>query len=139
MREIKFRAWDKGNNVMLYNHPDKDKITFYVGGIWIKLVDPYYPNLLYSEPILIENLEIMQYTGLKDKNGKEAYHKDIAGYKDDAGIFQTGILGWNDFAAGFYLCAIDGDDEGNQNGDMDRDFEVIGNVFENPELIEETK
>lgn len=80
----------------------------------------------------------MQFTGLKDKNGKEMFHLDICRYKDDSGTWQTGIIkdkGWLEF----YIEAIGGDDEGNQDQqlhpDYQKDYEVIGNIYKNPELI----
>ena len=77
-----------------------------------------------------------QYTGRNDKNGTESYHGDICSYKDDSGTAQKGIIRWSLCQTKFYFEAIGGDDEGNQDGDLDREFEVIGNIHDNPELLE---
>ena len=77
-----------------------------------------------------------QQTGRKDKNGKEGYHEDICLYKDDSNTLQKGVIEWRDQGAAYYFEAVDGADEGNQDGDLDREFEIIGNVHEKQELLE---
>lgn len=78
----------------------------------------------------------MQYTGLKDKNGVGDYHKDICSYIDDSGTMRIGIIEWE--CGAWWLIAIGGDDEGNQNIMLAHaDGHVnIGNIYENPELCE---
>lgn len=80
-------------------------------------------------------IKLLQYTELKDKNGKEDYHKDICKYYDDAGNEQIGIIEWVD--GGWWLIAINGDEEGNQNVLLAHaKHENLGNLYENPELLE---
>ena len=66
MREIKFRAWDKSDNVWL----EEDQFVIYPQGIF----DAW---LGQDEPLEMDEVILMQYTGLKDKNGKEIYEGDI--------------------------------------------------------------
>lgn len=114
MREIKFRAWDRERNTMLYE-PNGD-----IEPTWIlhnNLYNPFCPDY-----------ELMQYTGLKDKNGIEIYEGDIVkwthpSFKENKVEYK--ILNISDIRSSNKL-EIDA-----QNGWL----EVIGNVHENPELI----
>ena len=77
--------------------------------------------------------ELMQYTGLKDKNGKEIYEGDIVqGRIKDEGIDVKGIVVYCE--CGYYFIK-DKDDE--VEICIISDLEVIGNIYENPELLEE--
>lgn len=73
---------------------------------------------------------LMQYTGLKDKNGKEIYESDILREKIGGKVFKYAVI-WNE------ECAAFGDDDGQHfNDDIDaKKVEVIGNIYENPELL----
>jgi len=123
MREIKFRAWDKENKRMT---PSFSLTTFSYAVFGV--VD----HQLY-------NYNIMQFTGLLDKNGKEIYEFDLLQFdwfyigdsKEKGGI---GIVKYED--DGFGLYRKDGDYIGTifdmikNNGAI-----VIGNIFENPDLL----
>jgi hypothetical protein len=77
---------------------------------------------------LLERFVVMQYTGLRDKNHKEIYEGDIIKSKLD----NIGKVIWKDSMAAFYIIFKQGNDllEG-----WNRDGEVIGNIYENPELL----
>ncbi len=80
-----------------------------------------------------EDVILMQSTGLKDKNGKEIFEGDILGtkdgllngiieYREDLGMFVNSLIRYNNFER---LCNVASDRE------------VIGNIYENPELLED--
>ena len=110
MREIKFRVWNKSEKRMLNNptiHLRTDR-DFYVYGDFKPLEEQ------------IGTYELMQFTGLKDKNGKEIYEGDIVtSYNKNRCVVE-----WLDGAGGFLFEQCDAEIN-----------EVIGNIYENPELL----
>jgi uncharacterized phage protein (TIGR01671 family) len=71
----------------------------------------------------------MQYTGLKDKNGKEIYEGDIVSFVyDHTGSVWTMAVDWDEKNAMFIL-------KGNSVSLSEFDGEVIGNIYENPDLL----
>lgn len=129
MREIKFRAWDKKDKCWA------DIEDFHIcldGTLYNARTDDYYPNSNDSR----DRFELMQYTGLKDKNDKEIYEGDmlkdtyiIEGKQEiDIGVieFTSGCtcLKYNDSEQEYYPVY-----RGLAN------YEVIGNIYENPELL----
>lgn len=131
MREIKFRAWD-GDNMYYWNstnHPYTEEID---GTPYKKLF--YLPmSFLVGDS---NDMEWMQYTGLKDKNGKEIYEGDVVGSEsaDNYKVY------WNELTAGFWIKS-DYDDAIYISRWKSKDFddritlEIIGNIYENPELL----
>ena len=139
MREIKFRAWNKVEKQMilvveLHNYnPRIDDAEYYVEGI-IGESDERY-KLSFRR-----NMELMQYTGLKDKNGKEIYEGDIVKInhpQDVTGDFTNsiGVVFWWDIEGGWYHT----NNKGRPPKRMWEYVKVIGNKYENPELLEENK
>lgn len=119
VREIEFRAWDKEVKEMDYNPS--------VIEIW--------QNKPINEQFRLESEEKlvwMQYTGLKDKNGKKIFEKDIATCQ----FFDKKITGLIEFIE--FMWAVN--DRKNQRLyqlNEVSNIEVIGNIHENPELLEE--
>ncbi len=129
MREIKFRAWDKQFKKM---SPVKELNLS--NGVCIIFNDPNPGRFLGS-------FEIMQYTGLLDKNGKEIYEGDILLYEGDSckhcgkpiyGEHKPYRVEWCDY----------GWDAINKENSISptcwqKEIKIIGNVHENPELLTE--
>lgn len=80
---------------------------------------------------------ICQCTGLKDKNGKLIWENDIVNCLTEE---CCGCIGWNESEAGFYFNVLleDGRFEEEYIYDYQDGIEVIGNIFDNPELIKES-
>lgn len=112
MRELKFRAWLRGADVM-YRHEDLSAYTF----------------LLFTEK---SNFEIMQYTGLKDKNGKEIYEGDIVE------MGEMGRVWWRRGTVEMRQGCWCGRINHWQTPILSKTVnEVIGNIKENEELLNE--
>lgn len=82
-----------------------------------------------------EDFVLMQYTGLKDKNGKEIYEGDVLSPYEYSPIKNPTIVQYDDDLAGFYPFipnVADGIDYSVNNNRI----EIIGNIYENPELLE---
>lgn len=105
MREIKFRAWHK--NAQEFTELDFDVFDYCFG--WI---------VQHDGSINPNDFVFMQYTGLKDKNGKEIYEGDVLDNKE--AVF---------FRAGCFMTSIAALALSNNHR------EVIGNIYENPELL----
>jgi uncharacterized phage protein (TIGR01671 family) len=126
-REIKFRAWHKLERKMYkVNQIEFDDFGFIskVGWFSDKLGRPLFCQTC-SE--VRREVELMQYTGLKDKNGKEIYEGDIVECGDwvpDAHCLNTweNVVKWDIDTASF--VGVDGEEN-----------RVIGNIYENPELL----
>lgn len=78
---------------------------------------------------------ICQCTGLRDKNGKLIWENDIVNCLTEE---CCGYIGWNESEAGFYFNVLleDGRFEEEHIYDYQDGIEVIGNIFDNPELLE---
>lgn len=132
MRTIKFRAWDTTAKAMILDY----KIGF-LEGTYSYSINDEFTN---------EEYVFMQYTGLKDQNGKEIYEGDILvpTNKEMRSIVKFGeaTVG-DDFHeqtfVGWYLenknGAVDELNDFEVNSEY-RKMEVIGNIHENPELLQ---
>ena len=114
MREIKFRIWNCHGQVM-HQWPELVK------GDKIHLLDKQQPTY-----------KVMQYTGLKDKNGLEIYEGDILHHQIQGN--RKVIYPMSDNFAGFGLESTEG--KKNTLQDSSYLYEVVGNIHQNPELLE---
>ena len=127
---IKFRAWDKLNNEMSV----VEQINFYRGE---------FESIGYGVSSLREadKIELMQSTGLKDKNGKEIFEGDILAVEADDGVIILKVS-WDDEHALFVIKTKKFNEEAalaELVDDNSYPFEVIGNIYENHELLEDSK
>ena len=126
MREIKFRAWHKGK-----------KIMGEVLGIDILHKEIFFSNEDADCYEHTDFKELMQYTGLKDKNEKEIYEGDILKLRDNHGIQ---LVKYHDKWSAFIVESQKDTSVGVLGLYFDKeDFEIIGNAYENPELLGENK
>ena len=134
MRKIKFRAWSKHDKQMMYRgvYDINWYATEYNDENGCHCLRPIKSDDRHS-------LELMQYTGLKDKNGKEIYEKDII---NDTKFDEKAEILFKDGGFGFKLIpekehydfiAFSGHSYLKQ---ILETFEIIGNIHENPELYE---
>ena len=116
MRQLKFRAWDDKGMVMQYV-----SLNTLLEGFADDC--PFVPN--DESPGIADWQPIMQYTGLKDKNGVEIYEGDIIKELHQGG--EIGVIEWVDH--GFWFMKGTGPC-------MPYEREVIGNIYENKELLD---
>jgi len=128
MREIKFRAWDREEKKMYCPDKDGDSMELYH---WDKVSTQGKPfetgDTIGLELALSGGYEMMQYTGLKDKNGKEIYEGDILRYHSPGG--KKGAFD-GELSVADWEMLVGGRLDENQNY-----YGVIGNIYQNPELI----
>lgn len=130
MREIKFRAYHKERKEIfeIASIDFEEKKAALSNGI-IKLLN-----------VDFKQFELLQYTGLKDENGKEIYEGDIVLIKlDETSTWYKTVI---KFKEGVFIASlVDGEDYIYifNRGFDNNDFEVIGNIYENKNLLEENK
>ena len=124
----RFRAWDSAKKEMF-------KDTFAITESGQVVVVEQSSVFVSPDYVFVDNLVIMQSTGLKDKNGKEIFEKDILDYNG-----RKVIVKWHESYASFIYEFVD--ELQNRTTEWQPlylsyyKFEIIGNSLENPELLE---
>lgn len=140
MRELKFRAWNNDIKVMDYGNGELcgyNEFDLSPTATVNDIINQNYPEL-----------EWMQYTGIKDKNGKEIYEGDILyGGEDYYKMYGNVVVGIGDCYTydeeneltitcyGVYIKLKDGSKVNMTQEEMNL-FEVIENIYENQELLD---
>lgn len=123
----KFRAWLKNDKEII----DVDEIHWFGGEL--DIIGDYITFVRKADEI-----ELMQSTGLKDKNGKEIFEGDIVDYKG-----RKAVIKWHGSYASFIYRFVD--ELNKRSAEWYQLYlaylkcEVIGNIYENPELLEDCK
>ena len=112
-REIKFRSWS-------------GKRFYFWGFINEEFISP-----IYKDDVIVK--KVQQYTGLKDKNGKEIYEGDLVSYMD---YEQPLIVHFCEDGCCQFRAKLKGYGNTEQ---LSSEMEIIGNIYENPELLELNK
>ena len=120
MRPIKFRAWNDIEKIMID---------------W---------NTLQASPVLFMNIlkgrvkhhQLMQFTGLQDKNGVDIYEGELISLHDNQRGF-TKVVFKNAYIGGWLL--VRNNNACSLGARRQEDLEVVGNIPQNPELLEELK
>lgn len=143
MREIKYRAYIKNKNPRVPKETNKmvEVKSLHLGS---KKAIIGYSGGNYS--IKFDEIELMQYTGLHDKNGKEIFEADIVKVKLYKGEEEKYFVGKVEYFGSNFIVDADNDSDYHVY-DLDgfgidyrynlEDCEVIGNIYDNPELLEE--
>jgi len=125
----RFRVWDKTCKTM-YEVDDIMSIDFGKSEISVKTL--FFERTNYYK---FDDLVLMQSTGLRDKNGKEIFEGDIVDYKG-----KKAVVKWHGSYASFVYMFVDESRDRNQEWDplylSYFHFEVVGNKFETPALLE---
>lgn len=141
MRTIKFRAWNISFGM-------KEVSGWIYETLYIK-----NDGGLGYEPMTRDKWEVMQFTGLRDKNGKEIYEGDQIRYWEDQDVEQDEegndyvpencvyemVVEWNENNSGYFFDEPMGFDYYPPLGSSDVTIEVVGNIYEDSHLLAEKK
>jgi uncharacterized phage protein (TIGR01671 family) len=125
MRDIKFRAWDSRKKIMVELTLLGLQYRFY-DDLTVYGVDLENGNVAKAKE---NKVPVMQYIGLKDKNGKQIFENDLVEYNEN--LYQ---VEWDEETASFLLQGVIIAELESFPID-EEDLLIIGNIYENPELI----
>jgi uncharacterized phage protein (TIGR01671 family) len=140
MREFKFRAWDEQNKIMHYDfqfiksgNEGNDWIIFTSDKQFLS--DSHHP---FQNPYFQQQFKIMEWTGTKDKNDKYIYEGDVISIDEHwSGDYRIPKRNYIvELHSPEYSCKAIGVNEWEELDWNNKYIEVVGNIFENPELLE---
>lgn len=139
-RIFKFRAWLKPSKQMAR----VTGIDFEHSGTF-RVLTPDSQIIWFGQVNI--SAVLMQFTGLLDKNGKEIYEGDVIKVTGEFAIDDSGIIKWSQQEDDYtYHCGfmVDWQEEVKRRSHLSfwanhREIEIIGNIYENPELLEGAK
>ena len=130
MEAPKFRAYDGGSLNRMYQ---PDEVMVGGGNIWI--IDE---DSVAGDWIVNNDLHLMQSTGLKDKNGKEIFEGDVVRQvRTQPTTEKETITGVVTMIEGTWLIMNDCEQLASKLWSETDENEIIGNIYENPELLED--
>jgi hypothetical protein len=134
MRVIKFRAWDFENKVM--NFPTIEFNPKYVMQLNCSYMGEFNGKKYDSVKMIL-----MQYTGLKDKNGKEIYEGDVIAIETVRGTIPAWVMDWHSGYGAWRLRDIGKSKASCSPVGLNfwKTHEVIGNIHEHPNLLTSTE
>lgn len=154
-RDIKFRAWNKSYSYMINFDNCKNGIEYRCGELTVSTGWDSYDNPTYEGDD--SHIEVMQYTGLKDKNGVEIYEGDIVSMHQflfdwsEVKKVISGVIGWDEYGLTLKQIRNEFIEEyygyGEGEGELPLDsfyglhedsWTVLGNIHENPELLNDS-
>ena len=150
MRKIKFRAWEKSvrgldARGMMWQSDEtfKDYVVGFDGSVYEKFMDNFAGQSFDNYRDVSDNFVLMQYTGLKDKNGREIYEGDILSFlhlvdpttkrRKKVCASVTWAAKFAEYDLRFTPISFTG------FADKAEESEVIGNIYEDPELLREVE
>jgi len=137
-REIKFRAWDRNDKRFV---DETDPMRVIISLIWTEASSEFSVREW-------DNLTIEQFTGLHDKNGKEIYENDVVkgkicaknswdGYINKEALKDIRVVQFKESKWSLIQPEMKRETQGIKLSERTQNrFEVIGNIHENPELLE---
>ena len=132
MREIKFKAWESYFEEML-----KVKAIIFDPKTLLPKEEKMEPYILdeHNDIHYLSDIELIQYTNINDYEGKEIYEGDILKCKLSTGKYENYLVVWDKEGACF--DALNSDKSNFISPSIWHEFEIIGNIYENPELLGE--
>lgn len=140
MSRFKYRIWDKENSKWFeptyraYEGHVEELAMLPSGDLVMRTLNHQYENVNTHQSMFPDRFDIVWSTGLKDRNGKEIYEGDILQHISAEKGRQLGVV---KFELGGFVSSVAG--QGSFGMKLQYEWvEVIGNTYENPELIEST-